>query len=60
VGAVTGTTFSLLLQEGNIKITVVKVPRQCSLVLPLKVDWQQDKTLGSEQGMVLWSGLERR
>jgi hypothetical protein len=41
------TTFN----RGNKpKFTAMKIPRQCPLVLLIKVGWRGDKTFGSEEG----------
>jgi hypothetical protein len=39
------------------KCMVVKVPRQCPLVLLLKIGWRQGGALGSDDCMVMASGL---
>ena len=48
--------LSLLLQ-GETKFTFLKIPRQCPLVLLLKVSWKQGKALRSEEGSVKGGGL---
>jgi hypothetical protein len=38
------------------KFTAMKVPRQCPLVLLVKVGWRGDKTFGCEEGRdEMWS-----
>jgi hypothetical protein len=36
--------------EDRAKFTVMKVPRQCPLVLLVKVGWKGGKTFGCEEG----------
>jgi hypothetical protein len=40
------------MQGGRAKFTAVKVPRQCPLVLLVKVGWRGGKTFGCEEGIV--------
>jgi hypothetical protein len=37
---------------GTGKYSVLKFPRQCPLVLLVKISWKQDKALGSEKGSI--------
>jgi hypothetical protein len=41
------------------KFTAVKVPRQCPLVLLLKVGWRVGKTFGCEEIIGIEGGAER-
>jgi hypothetical protein len=47
----------LLLFQGETKFTFLKIPRQCPLVLLVKVGWKQGKVLRSEEGSVKGGGL---
>lgn len=38
-------------------VTALKVPRECPLVLLVKVSQSQGRVLGSEEGMLMGSGL---
>ena len=56
----TGARQFLLLLRGRKsqkKFTALKVPRQCPLVLLVRLGWNQAKALGSEAGGMVGSDL---
>jgi hypothetical protein len=55
VGAFRGTTFDGVKEYR--KCQVLKVPRECLLVLLVKVDWKEGKVLGSGRGKAVGSEL---
>ena len=42
---------------GETKFTALEFPRQCPLVLLMKVSWRESRALGSEEGKVFGSGV---
>jgi hypothetical protein len=46
-----------LLHSKIQKLTFLKVPRQCPVVLLVKVDWRQARALGIEEGYLMISVL---
>ena len=54
-----GTTIFIITKGAghSEKVTALKVPRQCPLVLLVKLDWNQAKALGSEAGGIVDSDL---
>jgi hypothetical protein len=43
------------VQEGGKKFTAVEVPRQCPLVLLVKVSWRESRALRSEEDKMFGS-----
>jgi hypothetical protein len=54
---VKGTAF--IIAGGNRKFTALNFPRLCPFVLLVKIEigWRQGRTLGSEDGKLMGSGL---